>query len=296
MHEASWSHTFNQATQKDNLHTFTPSVFEAHDLTAQLAFWICNGFQEKLQRNVSLHAKSNPSPLILGVSGSVSVGKSTFAEQLKSCLSKLPPNPSVEIVSTDGFLKNNSDLQRQGLFERKGFPESYDQKKVAVFLNQLANGRHTLSIPEYSHVICDVLPMQRHATVPDILILEGVNVLQNPKLLKEGGASQSFANVLDYSFYLDAQEEDIRRWYVSRFIQLRRNTSGEVGSEDGSSCTDSCTGRLNQEALDTWSRVNLPNLKHHIFPTRMSADLILRKNSYHCLVEIHPKLSDTEFG
>lgn len=294
--EASWQHAFNLPKQDAKSSINSSPYPEIHDSIAQLAHLVFTGFQKKLDRYVGSHTKSSPKPLILGVSGSVSVGKSTFAEQLKACLSKLPPNPSVEIVSTDGFLKKNTELQRKGLFERKGFPESYDQKKVAVFLDQLANGRHTLSIPEYSHVIRDVLPLQRHAMMPDILILEGVNVLQNPRPLKEVGASQSFANALDYSFYLDAQEEDIRRWYVSRFIQLRRNTSGEVGSEDGSSCTDSCTGRLNQEALDTWSRVNLPNLKHHIFPTRMSADLILRKNSNHCLVEMHPKLSDTEFG
>ncbi|KLK93860.1 pantothenate kinase [Microvirga vignae] len=220
-------------------------------------------------------------PYIIGVAGSVAVGKSTTARVLKALLARWPNTPKVDLVTTDGFLLPNAELTRLGLMERKGFPESYDTGKLLHFLADIKAGKRNVKAPLYSHLVYDVVPGEE-TTVdrPDILIVEGLNVLQPARLPKDGTAIPFVSDFFDFSVYIDAEEEDLHRWYVSRFLRLRHTAFrdplsyfrryAEIPEEEAIAIADGL-----------WNRINLLNLRENIVPTRQRASLILTKGASH---------------
>ena len=220
-------------------------------------------------------------PYIIGVAGSVAVGKSTTARILKALLARWPNTPKVDLVTTDGFLWPNAELSRLGLMERKGFPESYDTAQLLRFLSDIKAGKRNVVAPSYSHLVYDVVPGQGTAVErPDILIVEGLNVLQPARLPRDGSAIPFVSDFFDFSIYLDADEEDLHRWYLHRFLRLRNTAFRDPLSYFRRYATLS-----ESEAIDyaegLWSRINLVNLRDNILPTRQRASLILRKGASH---------------
>jgi len=225
-------------------------------------------------------------PFIIGMAGSVAVGKSTTARVLKELLARWPSSPKVDLVTTDGFLHPNEFLRRENLMERKGFPESYDAGALLRFLSAIKSGEPNVQAPVYSHLVYDVVP-GNYVTVdrPDILIFEGLNVLQPRELPKDGKLVPFVSDFFDFSIYIDAEEELIHQWYISRFMKLRetafRNPESFFHrysqlSEDGA--------RAIAEGL--WHNINLKNLRENILPTRPRADLILKKGPNHLVEEV----------
>jgi type I pantothenate kinase len=225
-------------------------------------------------------------PYIIGVAGSVAVGKSTTARVLKALFARWPNTPRDDIDTTDGFLYPNAVLEREGLMERKGFPESYDLPALLRFLNEVKAGRHPVSAPIYSHLVYDVKPNE-WVTVdqPDILIVEGLNVLQTGRPPKDGKAIPYVSDFFDFSIYLDADEDVLLRWYVDRFLALRG-----TAFSDPQSYFHRYSKLSDEEAVKTassiWSRINLANLNENILPTRQRADLILTKGESHLVEEV----------
>ena len=225
-------------------------------------------------------------PFIIGLGGSVAVGKSTTARILKELLARWPGNPKVELVTTDGFLFPNAVLEAQGLMERKGFPESYDVNALLAFLTDIKAGRPQVDAPVYSHLIYDIVPGEQQIIgQPDILILEGLNVLQSGDLPPHGEAIPFVSDFFDFSIYIDAEEAEVRRWYVERFMRLR-----ETRFRDPKSYFHKYADLSDMEALATaqglWDRINLVNLLENILPTRQRADLILRKGADHAIRQV----------
>jgi type I pantothenate kinase len=233
-----------------------------------------------------LGAEDGKMPYVIGVAGSVAVGKSTMARVLKALLSRWPNTPKVELVTTDGFLLPNEELKRLGLMERKGFPESYDGSAIVRFLAAVKSGERDVKAPVYSHLTYDVIPDQ-HVTVdrPDILIFEGLNVLQPGKLAKDGRPIAFVSDFFDFSVYLDAEEPLLRQWYINRFMRLR-----ETAFRDPRSFFARYAELPEAEALKIatglWERINLPNLEENILPTRPRASLVLRKGASHMIEEV----------
>ncbi|MDR6872335.1 type I pantothenate kinase [Bosea sp. BE125] len=225
-------------------------------------------------------------PYIIGVAGSVAVGKSTTARVLKALLSRWPNTPKVELVTTDGFLLPNAELERRGLMQRKGFPESYDGSAILRFLSDVKAGKPSVSAPVYSHLVYDVMPGEE-VTVerPDILILEGLNVLQPSRMPKDGKVIPFVSDYFDFSVYLDADENDLHRWYVNRFMTLR-----QTAFRDPRSFFRKYAEIDEDEALSIaerlWSGINLPNLQENILPTRQRASLILTKGASHRIQQV----------
>jgi type I pantothenate kinase len=225
-------------------------------------------------------------PYIIGVGGSVAVGKSTTARVLQALLARWPNVPKVDLVTTDGFLYPNAILTREGLMERKGFPESYDLPALLRFLSDIKGGRRPARAPVYSHLIYDVLPNQWvEIDRPDILIVEGLNVLQTGAPPKGGKAIPYVSDFFDFSIYLDADEGVLLDWYVDRFLTLRGTAFRDPKSYFHRYATLS-----DEEAIETatsiWTRINLLNLHENILPTRQRADLILKKVESHLVEEV----------
>ncbi|GAA2451463.1 type I pantothenate kinase [Streptomyces macrosporus] len=227
------------------------------------------------------HGAQSGTPFVIGVAGSVAVGKSTVARLLRALLARWPEHPRVELVTTDGFLFPNAELRRRGLMARKGFPESYDRRALTRFVADVKAGREEVTAPVYSHLIYDIVP-DRTLTVrrPDILIVEGLNVLQPALPGKDGRTRLAVADYFDFSVYVDARTEDIERWYLGRFRKLR-----ETAFQDPSSYFRRYTQVSEEEALDyargIWRTINRPNLEQNIAPTRGRASLVLRKGPDH---------------
>jgi len=215
-------------------------------------------------------------PFIIGIAGSVGVGKSTFARLLQAVLSRWPDHPNVSLVTTDGFLLPKCVLQERDLMARKGFPESYDLRQMISFLAALKAGERNLDVPIYSHEAYDIIP-DRYQVVdqPDILIFEGLNVLQT-------ASEQPFmaSDFFDFSIYLDADTHDIERWYVERFRMLQQ-TAFRKPTSYFHHYRDLSPAEAENVARDIWRRINLPNLEENILPTRERARLILRKGPSH---------------
>ena len=215
-------------------------------------------------------------PYIIGVAGSVAVGKSTTARVLQALLARWPNTPKVDLVTTDGFLLPNAVLEREGLMEKKGFPESYDMPALLRFLTDIKAGRRPVRAPVYSHLVYDVMPNQWiEIDRPDILIVEGLNVLQTGRLPKDGKAIPYVSDFFDFSIYLDASEEVLRSWYVDRFLTLRGTAFRDPKSYFHRYATLS-DGEAVETATSIWTRINLVNLHENILPTRQRADLILK--------------------
>jgi len=225
-------------------------------------------------------------PFIIGIAGSVAVGKSTTARILKELLARWESHPKVALVTTDGFLLPNAVLREHGLMERKGFPESYDVAAVLRFLSQLKAGEHSVRAPLYSHLTYDVLPGE-FVTIdrPDILIFEGINVLQVRDLPEDGKMVPFVSDYFDFSIYIDADEDLIHDWYVTRFMRLRKTAFRDPKSffHRYSELTEDAALTI---AEGLWTNINLKNLKENIQPTRPRADLILKKGSDHLVEEV----------
>ena len=220
-------------------------------------------------------------PYIIGLAGSVAAGKSTTARVLMALLARWPNTPKVDLVTTDGFLLPNVELTRLGLMERKGFPESYDTGELLRFLAEIKAGKRSVRAPLYSHLVYDVVPGEDTVIDrPDILIVEGLNVLQPARLPKDGTAIPFVSDYFDFSIYLDGHEDDLHRWYVNRFLSLR-----QTAFRDPKSYFRKYAEISEEEALATadalWTRINLVNLLENILPTRQRASLILKKGPSH---------------
>src|SRR5712675_1008322 len=231
-----------------------------------------------------LGTQDSKMPYIIGVGGSVAVGKSTTARVLQALLARWPNVPKVDLVTTDGFLYPNAILTREGLMERKGFPESYDLPALLRFLTDIKAGRRPVRAPVYSHLVYDVMPNQWiEIDRPDILIVEGLNVLQTGRPPRDGKAVPYVSDFFDFSVYLDADENVLRGWYVDRFLTLRVTAFADPKSYFHRYSTLSDSEAV-ETATSIWERINLVNLHENILPTRQRADLILKKSESH-LVE-----------
>ncbi len=219
-------------------------------------------------------------PFVIGIAGSVAVGKSTTARLLKELLSRWPQHPRVELVTTDGFLLPNAELERRGLLLRKGFPESYDRRALLRFVIDVKSGSDEVSAPVYSHLRYDVTDERVPLGDPDIVIVEGLNVLQPPRAAADGRQGIAISDFFDFSVYVDASTADIRQWYVDRFLRLR-----ETAFRDPESYFNRYADLTHDEAVtraeSLWDGINGPNLGQNISPTRSRATLVLRKDSDH---------------
>ena len=225
-------------------------------------------------------------PYIIGVAGSVAVGKSTTARVLQALLARWPNVPKVDLVTTDGFLYPNAILAREDLMEKKGFPESYDLPALLRFLSDIKAGRRPVRAPVYSHLTYDVMPNQWiEIDRPDILIVEGLNVLQAGVPPKGGKAIPYVSDFFDFSIYLDADEEILQGWYVDRFLTLRGTAFRDPKSYFHRYATLSDAEAV-ETATSIWRRINLVNLRENILPTRQRADLILKKVESHLVEEV----------
>ena len=225
-------------------------------------------------------------PYIIGIGGSVAVGKSTTARVLQALLARWPNVPKVDLITTDGFLYPNAILERENLMDRKGFPESYDLPALLRFLTDVKAGRRPTRAPIYSHLVYDVVPNHWvEIDRPEILIVEGLNVLQAGRLPKDGEAIPFVSDFFDFSVYLDADEGVLKSWYVSRFLALRGTSFSDPKSyfHRYSKLTDS---QAIETATDIWTRINLVNLRDNITPTRRRADLILEKSESHRVEQV----------
>ena len=226
-----------------------------------------------------LGTTSTTTPFVIGVAGSVAVGKSTIARLIQSLLRHWEGTPHVELVTTDGFLLPNAELERRGLMERKGFPESYDRRALLRFVSQIKSGAAEVSANVYSHLSYDIVP-DHHTVVkrPDVLIVEGLNVLQPAT----AGHRLAVSDLFDFTIYVDARTSDIARWYEERFLSLQRSAFSKPESffhRFASLSEDEARAK----ARAIWSTINEPNLVQNILPTRARASLVLRKDENHAV-------------
>jgi type I pantothenate kinase len=255
-------------------------------LSRLLALYVAatQGLYKATQR--FLGAEGGKTPYIIGIAGSVSAGKSTLSRVMQALLSRWPNTPKVELVTTDGFLLPNAVLESEGLMAKKGFPESYDGTALLRFLSDVKAGQQRVRAPVYSHLTYDVLPGESIIVDrPDILIVEGLNVLLPNRPAKDRRGLPFVSDFFDFSIYLHAAEADLERWFVERFMRLR-----ETAFRDPQSYfrkyADLSEADAEAVARDIWTRINLANLRENLLPTRARASLILTKGSGHRIEEV----------
>jgi type I pantothenate kinase len=229
---------------------------------------------------------ARPVPYIVGIAGSVAVGKSTFARILCALLARWPNHPQVDLVTTDGFLYPNRVLEERGLMNRKGFPESYDLRRLMRFMAELKSGADEVRAPVYSHLVYDIVPGEEAVIrQPDIVLVEGLNVLQTPDSARRRSIRTFVSDFFDFSIYLDADENDVEEWYVARFLTLR-----DTAFRDPRSYFRRYADLSTEDAIATarriWTEINGTNLRENIRPTRNRARLILRKGADHAIREV----------
>jgi type I pantothenate kinase len=221
-------------------------------------------------------------PFVIGIAGSVAVGKSTVARLLRELLSRWPGTPKVALVTTDGFLHPNAELERRNIMHRKGFPESYDRLSLLSFVADLKSGAERVEAPVYSHLVYDIVPNEKIVVEsPDVVIIEGLNVLQPPAIGQEVALSDYF----DFTIYVDAEVEHVTSWFIGRFEKLR-----ESAFTDPASYFHRYAEMPYEQALaranEIWRTINLPNLTENIQPTRSRAKLVLRKGAEHSVERV----------
>ena len=236
--------------------------------------------------NLFLGKKNFKVPFIIGIGGSVAVGKSTTSRILQALLSKWSDNITVSLVNTDGFLMSNNNLEKRSLMERKGFPESYNLTLLLDFLNSVKSGKSNVKAPVYSHLLYDNVPGEFiNVNKPDILIIEGLNVLQPAPLPRDGNAIPYVSDFFDFSIFVDADEKNIKNWYIQRFWKLKSTAFREEKSyfNKYSYLSDEEAANV---ATSLWEKINYVNLIENILPTRQRANLILRKSENHSVNQI----------
>lgn len=265
---------------------------EVDEVYRPLSRWLdlYSGAMGELHRATSafLGEHRTRTPFVIGVAGSVAVGKSTTARLLRELMARWPSSPQVALVTTDGFLHPNAELERRGIMNRKGFPESYDRKALRSFIAAVKSGAPEARAPVYSHVAYDVLPDEfvvvRH---PDVLIVEGLNVLQPAPAVPRDGDESALAvsDYFDVSIYVDADPAHVRGWYIERFLSLKASAFAKPGSyfRHFAALSD---GEAAAKAGEIWDTINAPNLEENIAPTRSRATVILTKGAKHSIESV----------